>query len=242
MYVSCCAALELIRGIPDGTVSLFCFDPPYGNVIGEAWDNFRSDEVYADWIERHIECMVSKLDPRGSVVFFGAIGKHGDHPFWKTVIRAERHLCFRNVITWGKRRGYGKSHDYLYCREEIAWFSKSSERTSVRFNVPYTDELRGYAGFNKRYPAKSPYKRVSNVWSDIPELMRPRRVAEKPLALMERLVMTHSDPGDLVVDPFAGLGTTGVAALSSGRRFLGCDTDPAAVTIAENVCLGIMGE
>jgi site-specific DNA-methyltransferase (adenine-specific) len=51
--------------------------------------------------------------------------------------------------------------------------------------------------------------------------MRPKRRAEKPIPLMERIIQTHSNQGDLVVDPFCGSGTTGVAALKLGRRFLG---------------------
>ena len=141
-------------------------------------------------------------------------------------------LQYRNLITWAKRRAYGKSHDYLFCREEIAWYSVSKERTGVTFNIPLLSEKRGYAGFSKKYPAKSEFKRVSNVWGDIPELMRPKRVAQKPVELMRRLVKTHANKGDLVVDPFAGSGSTGIAALLEGCRFVGSDTDSEAVKMS----------
>lgn len=81
-----------------------------------------------------------------------------------------------------------------------------------------------------RYPALSEFKRVGNVWTDIdpviedcPELMRPKRSCQKPEKLMDRLVTTHSNPGDLVVDLFCGWGSTGVSAVSLGRNFLGCE-------------------
>ena len=67
---------------------------------------------------------------------------------------------------------------------------------------------------------------MSNVWDDIPELMRPKRSCEKPLPLMERLVLTHSDPKDLVVDFFAGLGPVKTVCEANDRFFLGCDIDP----------------
>jgi DNA modification methylase len=136
------------------------------------------------------------------------------------------------LITWKKRRAYGKSHDYLFCREEIAWYSVSEERKGVTFNIPLLSEKRGYAGFSDKYPAKSECKRVSNVWADIPELMRPKRAAQKPTELMRRLVKTHANKGDLVVDPFAGSGSTGIAALLEGCRFVGSDTDSEAVKMA----------
>ena len=55
---------------------------------------------------------------------------------------------------------------------------------------------------------------------------------QKPLALMELLVRLFSAHGELVLDPFAGSGTTGVAAMRLGRRFLGWEMDPAYVAIA----------
>jgi site-specific DNA-methyltransferase (adenine-specific) len=55
---------------------------------------------------------------------------------------------------------------------------------------------------------------------------------QKPLALMELLVRLFSNPGELIADPFAGSGTTGVAAIRQGRRFLGWELDPAYAAIA----------
>lgn len=240
-YVHCCDCEELVESLEDRSVDLFLFDPPYHEIVEEKWDNsWNSLDEYAQWFRSlMLDKFYPKLKEDGSIIFFGGVGSHGHHPFWKVVISlesAQSCLMFRNTITWQKRRAYGKSHDYLFCREEIAWFSASNKRTKVNFNIPLTNELRGYQGYNKKYPAKSPYKRVSNVWNDIPELMRPRRTAEKPVKLMERLVLTHSNPGQLVVDPFAGLGPTGVAAIKSGRRFVGCDVDQSACDIANHDC------
>ena len=52
---------------------------------------------------------------------------------------------------------------------------------------------------------------------------RPERSCRRPLPLISRLIKTHSDQGDLVVDFFAGYGTTGIVAHNLGRRFLGCE-------------------
>lgn len=127
------------------------------------------------------------------------------------------------------------SHDYIYIREEILWFSKNPERTAVTFNKPYLDELRGYGAFDPKYSI-SDYKRAGNVWTDIApedlndpvieditELFKLDRQCQKPVKLMDRLIKTHSNPGDLVVDLFSGWGTTGIAAVQAGRRFLGCE-------------------
>lgn len=230
-----CDAHSLLGSIPLGTVELVQIDPPFCNIVQDKWDRqWKTDAEYVDWLVGILGVAKKRLTPTGSILMFGAIGKHGSHPFFDVINRCESELglCFRNLITWKKRRAYGTQFNYLWCREEIVWFSNSHERTEVTFNIPLLDVVRGYPGFSKKYVAKSEFKRVSNVFDDIPELMRPSRACEKPIPLLRRLISTHSNPGDLVVDIFAGTGSTGQAALDLGRRFVGCDTDLEAVTNA----------
>ena len=210
--------------VPNG-VDLFLIDPPYYGIVDDDWDNQWDDpQQYADWLLGLTAKALEKTSPTGSLIIFQALGKDNEHPIFKVVAGLEQQgWYFRNWITWKKRRAYGKSHDYLYCREEIIWMSKSRERTEINFNIPLTDQLRGYKGFNKKYGAKSDFKRVSNVWDDIPELQRPQRRCQKPLPLLKRLIETHSNPGQLVVDFFAGYGSTCLAAVAAGRRTLGCE-------------------
>jgi DNA modification methylase len=223
-------AEDFIPTLQDESVELVLTDPPYFEITKEGWDNqWKSEADYVEWLGFILKDLQPKLTKTGSLVFFMGLGKHGVHPIFDLVQNLERsYYTFRNWITWKKRRAYGKSHDYLYCREEILWFSKSPERTEVTFHIPLLDEKRGYAGFNENYPAKSEFKRVSNVWDDLPELMRPRRACEKPAAVLQRLIATHSNPGDLVVDVCAGTGTTEDAALKLVRRFVGCEPDLTA--------------
>ena len=80
---------------------------------------------------------------------------------------------------------------------------------------------RGYAGYNKDYPAKSEFLRRTNVWTDVTELFRGKiHPAEKPSRLAEIMIETSSLPGEWVLDPFAGSGSTGVAAANLGRPCL----------------------
>jgi len=89
------------------------------------------------------------------------------------------------------------------------------------FHIPLLDEKRGYAGFNAAYPAKSEYLRRTNVWTDVTELFKGKiHPAEKPSRLAEIMIKTSSNPGDTVVDFFAGSGSTGVAAMKLGRKAL----------------------
>jgi DNA modification methylase len=108
----------------------------------------------------------------------------------------------------------------VFTREELLFFSLGDRYT---FHPLHTDEVRGYAGWNKKYPAKSEYKRVTNVWTDIPELMRPKHKAEKPIQFMERVLRAHSNEGDMTVDLFAGSGAMGEACRGLRRRYIGCE-------------------
>lgn len=241
-YVLPCTADALLDTLPDASVDLFLTDPPYHGIVGDSWDNqWADDRAFAEWLSAILLRALPKLTPTGSLVFFGAMGRHGSHPLFRVVTALEDGgFHWREWITWKKRRGFGKDKSYLYTREEILWFSRSPERTSVTFNKPYLSEKRVGAGWNKDYPALSEFKRVGNVWTDIdpviddcPELMRPKRSCQKPEKLMDRLIATHSNPGDMVVDLFCGWGSTGISAVSMGRRFLGCEAIEADALAAD---------
>lgn len=242
-YIVQAKAEEWAKTLEPESVDLLLTDPPYYEIVDETWDNqWSSPKQYSNWLVNVINSFMPALKPHASVLIFQAVGKDGIHPIFDIVTGLEKFLCYRNWITWKKRRAYGKSHDYLFCREEILWFSVDCDRTAVSFNIPLSDVKRGYDGFNPKYKAKSEYKRISNVFDDIPELMRPERQCQKPLDLIDRFIKTHSNPGDLVIDPFVGRGTTGISALRLGRRFLGCDVNPDAVQANERCNNALKGE
>ena len=84
----------------------------------------------------------------------------------------------------------------------------------------------------KKYLSDSKGTPVTNLWTDINIVSKKHRKGwetQKPPALLERIIKTSSNPGDIVFDPFAGCGTTLVAAIKTGRRFVGCDIDETLV-------------
>ena len=230
-------AEDFIKSLEPKSVKLAIVDPPYYKIVKSKWDHqWKSKEEYVQWMTDLFIKLKPALADDASILIFGGIGKHKLHPFFNLIESLEDHFQFRNIITWKKRRAYGKDNDYLFCREELAWLSVSSKPKEIVFNVPYLDELRGYAGFSKKYPAKSIYKRVSNVWADITELFKTRRECEKPVKLLERAILTHTNENDLVVDFFTGVGPSAVASLKNNRRFMGAELDPSAAVIANERC------
>lgn len=212
-----------------GEVPLIVADPPYGRVLSAKWDRVnQSDIEFCGWMLSWTRLWTETLVANGSMYVWGGIGKVGFRPFFRYLVCAEVPGEFElaNLITWKKRRGYGKPRDYLFCREECAWFVKGDSKHPYCFNIPLLDEKRGYAGYNAKYPAKSEYLRRSNVWVE-PEMLRGKvHAAQKSQRVIEIPIEVHTRPGEWVVDPFAGSGTTALAALKLGRRFVVIEQDP----------------
>jgi DNA modification methylase len=127
-------------------------------------------------------------------------------------------------------------HNYLFTREEVCYLRKGPK--PKRFHVPYLDEKRGYAGYDARYPAKSDLKRRSNVWSDTTdwdfsvwdetEILRGKRgPCQKAPRVCEIPIEVHTDPGDFVLDLFAGTGAVSKAARGLERRWIAIEKDAA---------------
>jgi DNA modification methylase len=208
-------------------------DPPYGAVLKETRWELPAGQALKLY-RMILDNAKASLKPGGSLLLWGGVGKPRRRVLLRAVLYGESvGWDMRNWITWRKKRAYGKSNDYLFTREELIWFVRSGESPRI-FNVPLLDEKRGYPGYNSKYPAKSEYKRRTNVWTDITEIMRGKtHEAEKPERLYEVLYATHSRPGDYVLDLCAGSGAAGAAALKLGRRPVLVEKDPEAF---EQIC------
>jgi site-specific DNA-methyltransferase (adenine-specific) len=141
--------------------------------------------------------------------------------------------CFRNEIIWAYDYG-GKPRDRWPAKHDnVLWYSRSAGGYTFHYDaidrVPYmAPEL---VGPEKAARGKIP----TDVWwiTVVPTNSREKTgyPTQKPLKLLERIVRVHSNPGDLVMDFFAGSGTTGQAAANLGRRFLLIDSSPDAVRV-----------
>lgn len=210
-----CDALTLLRAMPSGSVDCIITDPPYGirdesikikhpstggmyRRINEVWDS----EVPTDWM-RIVDRIIK---PGGSVIVFGSWRTIDQIKFdaealgWKTV----------NRIIWFKPDAPPNFSGRMLTdsTETVYWFCPSG--TNWTYNRKIAKGMN--TGVNLR-----------DVWSY--GQTREIRVhpTQKPLALMERCVQLFTNPGDLIIDPFAGSGTTGAAAIKYGRRFIGSD-------------------
>lgn len=211
-----------------GFVHLIIADPPYGNIVNESWDKVKvSDLDFATWMINWTDMWSFSLWPGGAFYVWGGIGKPGFRPFLKYLTGVEsKDFQLSSLITWSKKRAYGVQNNYLFTREELAYFIKGDAKKPSIFNVPYLKELRGYAGYNKKYPAKDARYRRTNVWTDINEIFKGKiHPTQKPQRTSEVIIETHTNPGDWVIDTFAGAGTTAFAARALGRKFVVIDSN-----------------
>jgi site-specific DNA-methyltransferase (adenine-specific) len=214
-----------------GDVPLIIADPPYGNILKHTrWDNVGDDEEnFVNWMLAWTRMWTDMVLPGGAFYVWGGVGTPRFRPFFRYLADVEkrfRDLEVANLITWSKKRGYGVQHNYLFTREELVYICKGNAKKPRVFNVPYLEELRGYPGYNKKYPAHDERKRRTNVWMDITEIMKGKvHDAQKKQRVMEIPIEVHTHPGEWVIDPFAGSGTTAFAARKLGRRFVVIEKD-----------------
>jgi len=224
------AAESLIRERDDASFGLIIADPPYGNIVHEKWDRVNVDDgLFSDWMIKWTRLWADNcLDLGGAFYVWGGLGTPGFRPFLRYLSEMEQPGKFElaNLITWKKKRAYGVQHNYLWTREECAYFVNGPAKKPHKFHVPLLTEKRGYAGYNAKYPAKSEFYRRSNVWTDINELFHGKKhPTEKTQRLHEVMIETHTDPGEWVIDPFAGSGVTAFAARKLGRKFMLVEQD-----------------
>lgn len=217
-YIVAADAGTFLTAMRDESVDLFLIDPPYFNEVRDLWGrSWESVEQYSEWLVDLLTLARKKSKPSGSLIMFQSLGKHGQHPLFDIIKGAEKnHWFYRNWITWKKTNVFGAKDNYASARDEIVWFSASEAKAEFTFNEQRLAER------NKR-PIKNEFKKMSNVWSDIDQVLRPERACRRPLPLVARLIKVHSNPGELVVDFFSGFGTTGIVAHNLGRRFQGCE-------------------
>lgn len=241
----CLAVLDAIsERHPEGVFDAIFADPPYflsnGGVTCKsgrmvkvnkgAWDRSRGAENNHEFNHAWLSRCQRALKPNGTIWISGT-----QHVIF-SVGYALQQLGFRllNDITWEKPN----PPPNLACRcfthstETILWAAKS-ERSKHTFNYAAMREANGG-------------KQMKSVWRmSAPsgsERRHGRHPTQKPLDLIERCLLASTNPGDLVLDPFLGSGTTGVAAARLGRKFVGIEKSPAFVATARKRVLDAMNE
>ena len=223
-------SLKLMESLPENSVDCIWTDPPYllsndgmtcvagrrVSVNKGEWD--RSGGVDQDhesnltWLA---ECH-RVLKPAGTIWVTGTLH------IYLSVGMAMMQLGYRilNDIIWEKTNPPPNlgCRCFAHSTETILWATKAPKGSKDKYTFHY-----------KEMKAENDGKQMKTVWR-FPSAGRDEKAygkhpTQKPVALIERCLRASTNPGDLVLDPFAGSGSTGVAALGLKRRFIGCDRE-----------------
>ena len=233
-----CRNVELfLHGLPDASARLIFADPPYNIGIdygdGPKADR-RSPEDFFRWCNNWIDEAHRVLTSDGSIfILCSSAMQHDIESMLRGHEEAEG-FHRRNVIVWHETFGTYEAGNFSQCWRPILYYCKNPKKHVWHGDQILIESDRLKQGDSRANPAG---KVPSNVWQ-FPRLVdnaaerMPGFPTQIPQALVERIVRVASDPGDLVVDPFVGSGTTAAAAVKNFRRFAGCDKQAANVKAA----------
>ena len=225
--------LDFLSAQENDTVDLVFADPPFNldKLYPSGMDDDLKARAYSQWCEEWLTECVRVMNDGGSLFVWNL-------PKWNSILSGflNDRLTFRHWIAVDikyslpiKGRFYPSHYSLLYyCKGE-----KPNTFKPDRLPMPVCPhchgDLRDYGGYKHRMNPKG--VNLADVWTDIPPVRhakyKKRKSAnELPLRLLDRVIEAASNPGDLVLDPFGGSGTTYATAELKNRRWLGCELGP----------------
>lgn len=235
-------SFQVLPLLPKGFADLLIVDPPYNLDKSFNGRQFRqlSEEAYLEYTESWVRLVKPLLAENASIYVCCD---------WQSSLAVQtvlkKYFYIQNRITWQREKGRGALHNWKNGMEDI-WFATNSktytfhvEDVKLRRRVvapyrvdgqPKDWEKTEEGNFRNTYP--------SNFWDDIsiPYWSMPENTAhptQKPEKLLAKLILASSSPGDVVLDPFLGSGSTSVTAKKLGRHYVGIEQDEQYCVWAE---------
>ena len=240
--LACGDNIDFMKAIPNKQVKLIVTSPPYN--LGKEYEARSSLDAYVEAQERVISECGRVLHSEGSICWqVGNYVANGEIIPLDTILYpvfAKQGFKLRNRIIWHFGHGLHCTRRLSGRYETINWWTKGDDYTwnldPIRVPAKYPDK-KYFKGPNKGKLSGNPRgKNPSDVWS-IPNVKsnHPEKTihpCQFPVELVERLVLSMTNEGDSVLDPYMGVGSSAIAALMHGRYAYGCDVVPEYVAIA----------
>lgn len=227
--IVCCDALDFLNALQDNVADVVFLDPPFnlGKQYGD--QDKRADSLeepeYLAFLGYVLERAVDVLKPGGALFLYHL-------PKWAFQFAGLLHkkLLFRHWIAISMKNGYARGQSLYPAHYALLYFTKGSPATFTRPKIAPSicrhckKYIKDYGGY-KRYIEGG--VNLSDVWDDLSPVRhskyKTRASNELPMELPRRVVEISGAPGGIFVDPFAGSGTTLVAAREGGMSFVACD-------------------
>lgn len=229
-------AVEVLTGIQTGSVDLVFVDPPFNQKIQYhgCMDNLTRSQ-YLAWMDSWMVELERILAPTGSLVL--AIS---DEWAAEYKIRIDTMgLTMRNWIIWFYRFGNNCKRKFARCKTHLLYYVADPANFTFNADTILVPSDRQMVYKDKR--ANTTGKLPADVW-EFPRICgsfkeRRNHPCQMPIALLERVVLALTNPHDTILDPFAGSGTTLVAAQRHHRFALGIEQSPVyASIIHDRIC------
>jgi site-specific DNA-methyltransferase (adenine-specific) len=220
-------AMELLTSLPEESVDVIIADPPYFEIVGNDWDHQWKDEAaYLSWCDAWVRQCSVVLKPGGALYVWGTTKTDTFLRFKLGVMNHQAKLEYRNWIVWSYDWGGRTKKTWPRKHEDLLMYSKGPDLrwfpSQVEVPRKVTKNIRTGEDFmNGKVP--------TDVWQQNNHTTSREYCSwhptQKPVALLERCILAHTQPGDVVLDPFSGSGSTAIASLKNGRRFIGSERD-----------------
>jgi site-specific DNA-methyltransferase (adenine-specific) len=243
-------ALDILPTLEESMFQMIIADPPYFQVLlGEEWDNsWNSADEYLNWTLDWVRQCRRVLRPDGLLYIFGQLGKR-EHVWLHVCSLLAKEMQFHDMIIWDRAVGYNERHDSFTPQYEMILVLRYAANSKPYFEkdavrLPYDEEtIQSYLR-DKRYKdlaARETHLRKGKYATNIlrvPSLkgLSKEKIghpSQKPLSLINQLILSSSRKGDSILDPFLGSGTTGAAAEALGRKWVGIEKNPEYGEISE---------
>jgi site-specific DNA-methyltransferase (adenine-specific) len=226
---------EVLKFLPVKFVDLLIIDPPYNLSKNFNSTSFKEKSIldYATWLESFLIELKKTLKPTASIYFCGD---------WHTSISIplvlEKHFIIKNRITWERDKGRGSTKNWKNNSEDI-WFCTMSNKyyfdsgavkLTRKVLAPYRSENGDPKDWQEHDNGSYRTTFPSNIWNDISipfwsMAENTDHPTQKPEKLLAKLILASTKPGQIVLDPFSGSGTTSIVAQKLKRKYVGIEVD-----------------
>jgi modification methylase len=233
--------VEVMNRLPAGSVDLIFADPPYNLQLGgaltrpdqsevdgvtDSWDQFDSFDAYDLFTHDWLAACRRVLKDTGAIWVIGSY-----HNIFRVgTILQDAGFWIMNDVIWRKANPMPnfKGTRFQNAHETLIWATKSEGQKRYTFNYhalkAFNDDLQMRSDWT--LPICSGGERLKDASG------RKAHPTQKPEALLHRVLLSTTNPGDLVLDPFCGTGTTAAVARRLGRHYLAIERDPAYAAVA----------
>ena len=227
----CGDCLQKMKMLANNSIDCIITDIPYYQVVDDDWDNqWSNPKEYLDFVHNCIKEFDRILKENSSIIMFTG-RQYNRH----IALLLDEYFEEKRIIIWSRKRAFNNTRGKALASgyEPICYYTKG-KGTFNNIKIKSESKRKEYVDGTLKDGVS-----LSDVWSDIPALPhnskeKVNHSSQKPIALMERCVLLCSNENDLILDPFMGSGSTGIACKNLNRNFIGIEANEEHFALAKS--------